>query len=278
MFKLKNIISKIVVALLFICFIIVIYIAEKNYYNKKTYLYYKSTQVESNENNPSIKVNQFSDYVVKENATAKNEKRVAYLTFDDGPSDVTPKILEVLDKYNIKATFFLIGNSITEDKEDLVKNMINNGHLIGIHTYSHDCSEIYNSAQSYIDDVNKTYEKLYNITSIKPIIYRFPWGSANFYIKDKVNTISESLSEKNLTYYDWNVSAEDSVGTPTKQSIINNIKNDFSKYNEPVILMHDSSINDLTAETLPEIIEMIQAEGYEFDIVTNRTNPYQYKH
>lgn len=204
------------------------------------------------------------------------EEKVAYLTFDDGPSEHTEEVLAILDKEGVKATFFLIGFQITEDREELVKKMAEEGHLLGIHTYSHKSEEIYSSTDAYIVDAEKTAERIYEVTGKKPNIYRFPWGSINCYVSDICDDIIKEMSEKGYEYYDWNVSAEDSVGTPSKSSIIKNIKKDFGKYNQPVILMHDSAINEATVEALPEIIRMLKEEGYSFATVDQRYRPYHY--
>jgi Predicted xylanase/chitin deacetylase len=204
------------------------------------------------------------------------EKKVAYLTFDDGPSDVTEKVLDILEQNHIKATFFLVGSEISDDKKDILIKMVKEGHAIGIHTYSHKKNEIYGSADAYVKDLEKTYDKIYEITGVKPSIYRFPWGSNNCYLNGIGDTIIEQMKAKGFTYYDWNVSGEDSVGNPSALRIIRNIKRSL-KYNEPVILLHDSKINENTAKALPEIIQIIKDDGYEFDTVNHRTRPYQYK-
>ncbi len=204
------------------------------------------------------------------------EEKVAYLTFDDGPSVLTEEVLEILEKENIKATFFLIGSQITEEEEELLRKMVEKGHLLGVHTYSHKSNEIYSSADAYVEDVKKTAERIYEVTGEKPTIYRFPWGSVNCYVSGICDEVIEKMSEEGYEYFDWNVSAEDSIGTPTKASILKNIKKDFERYNEPVILMHDSSINEATVEALPSIIEMLKGEGYEFGTLDERSKPYHY--
>ncbi|WP_343209945.1 polysaccharide deacetylase family protein [Anaerolentibacter hominis] len=205
------------------------------------------------------------------------EPKIAYLTFDDGPSENTRTILEILNKYDVKATFFLIGEEITPEREELLKEMVEQGHSIGIHTYCHEKEKIYASAENYWDDFNKAYEKIMQVTGVGPEILRFPWGSVNKYMSGIGDKVIKDLNEKGFTYYDWNVSGEDAVGKPTKSSIMKNIKHDLTKYNEPVILLHDGSSNQLTAEALPDIIEYIKANGYDFDVVQHRYKPYQYR-
>lgn len=206
----------------------------------------------------------------------KVEEKVAYLTFDDGPSELTEEVLAILKEEEVKATFFLIGHQITEDREELLRKMMEEGHLLGIHTYSHKSEEIYSSANAYVEDAKKTAERIYEVTGKNPNIYRFPWGSMNCYVFGIYDDIIKKMSENGYEYYDWNVSAEDSVGTPSKSSILKNIKKDFGKYNQPVILMHDSSINEATVEALPEIIKMLKEEGYSFATVDQRYKPYHY--
>lgn len=195
--------------------------------------------------------------------------KTAYLTFDDGPSNITPEILDILNKNNIKATFFLIGNAITSENEDLIKSMAESGHTIGIHTYSHKCKEIYGSIDAYVEDFNLAFEKLYEITGTKPTIFRFPGGSINDFSKGNYKKIIAKMEEMGFVYYDWNVSAEDSVGKPTQTSILKNIRK-FKNFDEPVILMHDSSINAMSAKLLPQIINEIKEAGYTFDTLEHR--------
>lgn len=204
------------------------------------------------------------------------ERRVAYLTFDDGPSVRTEEVLEILKEEEVLATFFLIGEQITEDREALLQKMTAEGHLLGVHTYTHKSEEIYKSAEAYVEDAKKTAERIYAVTGEKPVFYRFPWGSVNCYISDFCDEVIEEMEEEGYEYFDWNVSAEDSVGNPTKTSILKNIKKDFEKYKEPVILMHDSAINQATVEALPEIIRMLKEAGYQFATLDERTKPYHY--
>lgn len=213
---------------------------------------------------------------VVENTQKKQERKVAYLTFDDGPSKVTNRVLDVLKVYGIQGTFFLIGGNITEENEDIVKRMTQEGNAIGIHTYCHEAKKIYCSADAYMEDLKKTEERIYTVTGKRTKLCRFPWGSANAYLKNIEKELLPQLEENGYYYCDWNVSAEDSVGKPTSYSILKNVKKDYSRYQEPVILMHDSSTNSLTAQMLPDIIVMLKDSGYEFDTLDHMEKPYQY--
>lgn len=207
----------------------------------------------------------------------KERTKTVYLTFDDGPSDNTVKVLKTLDKYGIKATFFVVAEEITKENEDLLREMVADGHVIGVHTYSHNSKKIYASEEACLEDVKKAYDKIYEITGEKPVYYRFPYGSANCYMVGFCEAIIGDLDGMGLTYIDWNVSGEDAVGKPTKSSIMKNIKK-FEKYQEPVILLHDGRSNKLTAKILPEIIEKMKAAGYAFDTIDKRSKPYQWPH
>lgn len=204
-------------------------------------------------------------------------RKVVYLTFDDGPSDNTIKVLETLKKHNIKATFFMIAKEITPERESLVKQMIADGHQVGVHTYCHKKNEIYCSKEACLNDFKAAYNKLVEVTGVSPTVFRFPYGSANSYICSYCNDIIREMDSMGLTYIDWNVSAEDAVGKPTSYSILKNVKK-FEKYNEPVVLMHDGSSNTLTAKLLPQIIDKMIAAGYEFDTIDHRSKPYQWSH
>lgn len=215
--------------------------------------------------------------VAVENADTEKIKKVAYLTFDDGPSDHTKEVLATLKKYDIKATFFMIGEEITPEREELVRQMVKDGHVIGVHTYCHEKNVMYRNKEACLEDFDKAYEKIYEVTGVKPTIFRFPYGSANCYCSSYCGDVIKEMEKKGLTYYDWNVSAEDAIGHPTAYSIMKNIAT-FRKYNEPVLLMHDGTSNALTAKMLPQIIERIKSAGYSFDTVDNRTQPYQWSH
>lgn len=191
--------------------------------------------------------------------------KTVYLTFDDGPSCNTREVLEILDKYNFKATFFLIGEQIDGEYVDVVKEIIDAGHGIGIHTYSHKYNQIYCSVESYIEDFDKACERISEITGEVPEIYRFPGGSCNTYIGCEKDSIINVLAGRGFTYYDWNVSGEDSVGSPTVYSIYHNVVADICNFDKPVVLLHDSAINKNTVEALPDIIEYIISEGYTSD-------------
>ncbi len=212
--------------------------------------------------------NLYSEYIKPKEAD--KERKIAYLTFDDGPSINTYDILDILEEKDIKATFFIVGSAIKDKEEDSLRRMVNEGHTIGIHTYSHLCNEIYCSVENYLDDFNTVYEQIYDITGERVNIYRFPWGSNNGYSKKIKNALLEEMERRGFACYDWNVDTKDAVGRPTAYSILKNIRKDIKRYNDPIILMHDSKKNDLIVQLLPEIIGLLKDMGYEFDTLDNR--------
>ena len=217
-------------------------------------------------------VNAFPElYAYEETFVSSSEiKKTVYLTFDDGPSKNTEKILDTLKKYNAKATFFVIGDNLTEEKINYMKRAIEEGHMIGLHTYSHDYNKIYSSVNDFLSDYDKLRQVLVETLNYSPTIFRFPGGSYCSYGTCIREELISEMTRRGYTYYDWNVSAEDSVGTVTAHSIHKNIFPKVYEYSSPVILMHDSASNRLTAELLPDIIEELQTNGYSFDTLELR--------
>lgn len=271
----KAILAVFCIAALFFCHGI-----EKKVYKSRTFSYYQQKKLEKEEKTQVGKevlaVNQLVNKAIEENQLVQKEQKVAYLTFDDGPSKVTREVLKTLKEHNIHATFFLIGSQITADMEEIVKQLAEDGHTIGIHTYTHKGKEIYQSKDAYLEDFEKAADRIEEVTGQRPTIFRFPWGSTNKYLKSIGKDVITELESRGYTYYDWNVSAEDSVGKPTRDSILRNINKDYKKYNHPIILMHDSSINELSAQTLPQIISNLKDSGYQFDTLDHLEKPYQY--
>ncbi|MTI68489.1 MAG: polysaccharide deacetylase [Firmicutes bacterium] len=194
-----------------------------------------------------------------------------YLTFDDGPSWITEKILDILKKENIKATFFVCGNNTKYGKK-ILKRMIKEGHKIGNHTYSHDYNKIYKDVGSFFKDLYKNEKNIYEITGIKPKIVRLPGGSNNSSPhkgKDLITKINKKLLQRGYTYIDWNATAADSSPTsPIKEQIIFNVLKWSTKYNNSIVLMHDSAGKKNSLKALPTIIKKLKSFGYSFDVLS----------
>lgn len=197
---------------------------------------------------------------------ADMDRKVVYLTFDDGPSENTGAILDILKQYGVKATFFITGAN--QDQRFLIKRAYNEGHTIGLHTYSHDYSEVYASEDAYFKDLEKVGEVAREQIGYVPCFIRFPGGSSNVvsakYKKGIMSSLVEKVQEKGYQYYDWNVDSTDGTGCG-KDEIAANAKNDY--YHHAVILLHDAQTKDATVEALPEIIQYYQELGYEFQAI-----------
>ena len=197
---------------------------------------------------------------------ATEGKRV-FLTFDDGPSNtVTPHILDILKKYNIKATFFVLGNRVT-DYADLIKREYNEGHYIANHGYSHRYSKIYASSNDVIKEYNKTEEaikKALENPNYTSNLFRFPGGSVGGEYDDIKTKARKELQENKIAYLDWNALTNDAAGAETKEEIMQNLKKTVGSKDNVVILMHDAPDKILTYETLEDVIQYLQGKGYAF--------------
>jgi len=201
----------------------------------------------------------------------KNEKdKIAYLTFDDGPSRQTHAVLDILEQYQIKASFFVVSGNMTESGKEAMRRAATEGHVIGMHSDSHEYKKIYASVEALLKDYEKVFTVIRETTGITPTIYRFPGGSYNSLGKNCIKKTIPEMERRGFTYFDWNVTAEDAVGTPTASSIMNNIFKNLEQTVQPVILMHDGPCNGLTVEVLPEIIEELIKRGYRFDTLDQR--------
>ena len=163
-------------------------------------------------------------------------------------------------------------DTILEEMPEIVERELKEGHEIGVHTYTHESCEIYASCQAYYEDVNKVRDVLEKRFDYKPQLWRFPWGSANCYIHSYKEEIIQRLGDQNMEYADWNVSAEDSVGSPTVDSILRNVKKDAFRVKDPVVLMHDSGSNQATLDSLEAVITLFEEQGYRFETMSQREN------
>ncbi len=198
--------------------------------------------------------------------TANDGKRV-FLTFDDGPSKtVTPLILDLLKKENIKATFFVLGYN-AERNPEILKRVYAEGHYIANHGYSHKYNEIYNSVDTVIYEYNKTEQCIKNALdnqNYNSRVFRFPGGSVGGKYNQIKQEAKEVLKQNNVAFLDWNALSNDSAGAHTKEDIMDNITKTVGEKNNVVILMHDASDKILTYETLQDVINFLKNKGYMF--------------
>ena len=193
--------------------------------------------------------------------TPKNGK-VVYLTFDDGPGSYTQSILDVLNEYNVKATFFVTNQF--SSYEYLIKKEYESGHSIAVHTYSHNYGKIYESVDSYVNDFNEMNKIIFNETGTYTKMFRFPGGSSNTiskFNKGVVSDIAKTMNDKGYIYFDWNI---DSMDTKYKDSekIYENVISEIEKHDYSVVLMHD--IKKANIESVRKIINYGLDNGYTF--------------
>lgn len=207
---------------------------------------------------------------VKENKEMK--EKTVYLTFDDGPSLNTGKILDILREYNVKATFFVTGNN--REYDYMIERAYDEGHSIGLHTYTHDYASVYASKEAYYSDLQKISDLVESITGEKSRLIRFPGGSSNTvsakYTPGIMTELTREVLEKGYQYFDWNCDSTDAEGNnvPVEKIVNNAVSSDSMHIN---ILMHDTDAKNTTVEALPKIIDFYREKGYSFKALTTES-------
>ncbi len=205
---------------------------------------------------------------------------IVYLTFDDGPSLNTIKILDILKENDIKATFFVVGND-KEYAKDIYKRIVDEGHTLGNHTYDHSYKKIYTSSDGFWQSFDKLDHFLMDLIGAKTTVMRFPGGSnntvSNKYNYNIMNTLVKQAKERGHIYFDWNVSSLDAVkAVQSKEVIVNEVLKQTKQNKRSIVLMHDSSEKTTTVEALPEIIKALKDRGCEFAALDETVEPIEY--
>lgn len=210
---------------------------------------------------------QYSEYIAKKVVDVYFEKaKKVYLTFDDGPSRLTGEVLDVLDKYNVKATFFVLGSNV-EARPELVKRAYESGHFIASHGFTHKYSDIYSSSENVLNEYNRSVEAIRNAIGVSvynPHLFRFPGGSTGGAYNNVKQSAISLLKENGVTYTNWNCLTGDSAGSTTIDEMWNELNQTAEGDDNLVILMHDAGDKNVTVEFLPQLIEKYLNEGYEF--------------
>ena len=204
----------------------------------------------------------------------KPSKKTVYLTFDDGPSTNTHKIMDILDRYGVKATWFVIG---TRGHLDYTKELWAAGHQIALHSYTHEYDQLYASNSACTKEFNKIGKAVKKQIGFFPTILRYPGGSVNGYNSSMRSEMLATCRENGWHYFDWNISSGDasSNNVPAKK-IVKNIKKESKGCNSCCVLMHDTEAKDTTVEALPEIIEYYISEGFTFDVLVSNSFGYHF--
>ncbi|URZ15094.1 polysaccharide deacetylase family protein [Clostridium felsineum] len=207
-------------------------------------------------------------------------KKVVFLTFDDGPSlTVTPKILDTLKQYNVKATFSLVGKEInvSEGSRNLVKRIYNEGNAIANHTYSHNMGILYpqnkTNVDGFINEVDETNNIIKGILGqgFNTRVVRMPGGymSRTYYHDPNLPQLDAKLNERGIYNIDWNASDFDSEGKKKNAAeLIEEVKKSAGSQEKVIVLMHDTYGKEEVAKALPQIIEYFKNQGYEFRTIS----------
>ena len=195
--------------------------------------------------------------------------KVIYLTFDDGPSQYTQKLLDVLNLYNVKATFFVVNS----DYIHLVDDMIDQGHAVGMHSVSHNYRKIYANEEAYFNDLYGIQKIIEEQCGHKSTLLRFPGGSSNTvssFNKGIMTRLTQAVEDLGLQYFDWNVSSGDAEGATTSDQVFQNVINGVQKRSVSIVLQHDTK--DFSVEAVGRIIIWALENGYTF-LALDATSP-----
>lgn len=198
---------------------------------------------------------------------------VIYLTFDDGPTATTKSVLDILKEEQVKATFFVINHAT--DYDYLIKRAYDEGHTIGLHSYSHNYAQIYQSADAFFQDLSAIQSKVKSIIGVDPYITRFPGGTSNSISKKYsvgiMTYLASEVEKRGYRYYDWNIESGDSGGAKTADDVYRNVINGLRHDRTNIVLLHDFANNSKTVEALRDIIQYGKRNGYQFSAINEST-------
>lgn len=240
--------------------------------SEQTYLDEKSF---SNDSAEEIIVSEpEEEYVISDNELYPDQKKV-YLTFDDGPSKYTNEILDILAEYDVKATFFVLAKDGFDDE---YKRIVEEGHTLALHSYSHKYSKIYATPTLFREDVRLIQDYVKDRTRQKSVIYRFPGGSSNTLVDFDKEELFAILREEGLSYFDWNVTSQDAGSVKlSPQKIYQNVISGVSEKENGIVLMHDAADKHTTVEALPLILEELTSDDtYVLLPITEGTQPVRH--
>ena len=211
----------------------------------------------------------------EDNFATEGDTHYVYLTFNSVPGDNTEAILDVLAQHNVKATFFVVGSE-EEGAADVYRRIVNEGHTIGMHSYSNQYSLIYSSKDAFKKDYQKLSDYIYELTGTRSAYYRFPGGSGNAISNVNMAEFVYILNQEQITYFDWNVSAGDAANSYTEQDVLDNVLGGISKYKTSVVLLHDGENKSTTVDALDSLIEELKRQGAKILPIDEDTKEIQY--
>ncbi|ANS77028.1 hypothetical protein AWM70_01085 [Paenibacillus yonginensis] len=198
--------------------------------------------------------------------------KTIYLTFDDGPSAHTGQLLDILDRYEVKATFFMLGNHISS-YSDSVKRMVQEGDSVGLHGMTHQKDLFYKTPEAALQEMNDDNERLYKAAGVKSVLIRPPYGSKPYFkedFRDKVLGAGYHLWDWNVDSQDWKFKADTAS---TYANVMKQVKAVSARKTAPVVLMHDLPT---TIQILPKILAELKKEGYAFAVITPELKPVNF--
>ena len=224
---------------------------------------YSTDEMSGEVNDPLSYQQLYPDFYAEEPAPAQvTRENTMYLTFDDGPSDLTPEFLQVLEEKDVKATFFVVGKT-DETSKERYRQIVAAGHTLGMHSYSHDYKKIYQSVESFLDDSYQLFTLLKEETGVTPSVFRFPGGSINSYNMGVYQEIIAEMARRGFRFFDWSLSAEDAAKhSPSAAAICDGILTRAEGRSRGIVLMHDSYHCKTTLEALPKLIDGLREKGY----------------
>lgn len=203
--------------------------------------------------------------VYSQDINEEGNKKIVYLTFDDAPGgDTTSKVLDILKNQNVPATFFVIGEQV-KGQEDLILRMKNEGHSIGLHSFTHDRSKLYGCSADFINEMKQVQKALYDVTGENYYVLRFPFGCNNSTYR-LTKEMVDAIHSNGFKIYDWNQDTSDGANPNSSPTLI--LNRSISTKDNVVILMHNSKVNKNTSEALTSIIKYYKSQGYTFDKIT----------
>jgi peptidoglycan/xylan/chitin deacetylase (PgdA/CDA1 family) len=203
--------------------------------------------------------------------------KVAYLTFDDGPSDRTLEILDILDRYQVKAAFFVINHSGLK-YADIMREVVRRGNVIGMHSASHNYTTIYASVDGFLRDFYLNFNYIRTVTGIAPSFFRFPGGSNTSFASAQGFAIRTEMTRRGFAYYDWNSSSGDGNSANQNASVLaSNVLSTAKGKSRVIVLAHDTADRRATVEALPSIIEGLLAQGFRIELLTPDVRPIAFK-
>ena len=231
------------------------------------------------ENTPNSEGHRFDNIVTgidtEDNFAKEGDTHYVYLTFNSVPGDNTEDILDVLAQHNVKATFFVVGSE-AEGVSKVYQRIVNEGHTIGMHSYSNQYSLIYSSKDAFKQDYKKLSDYIYELTGKRSEFYRFPGGSGNAISNVNMAEFVHILNQEKIKYFDWNVSAGDAANNYTVQDVLDNVLGGISKYKTSVVLLHDGENKSTTVDALGSLIESLKNQGAKILPIDEDTNVIQY--